>query len=224
MPVKRMLMMLALAGWIGTAQAQTPVPAGADIVTAGAFSTQGLAGWEAKTFKGETRYALVADPASGIQVLQAKVQGTASGRFRKIRIDLTKTPFLNWSWQVGGVFAGIDESSKAGDDYPARIYVVVERGVMGMGSLSLNYVWASQHAAGALWSSPYTGQVKLMAVRSGASGLGTWVSHKRNVRADLRAAFGEDITTIDAVALMSDGDNAGGAVTSLYGDIWFSAR
>ncbi|MDY6839762.1 MAG: DUF3047 domain-containing protein, partial [Thermodesulfobacteriota bacterium] len=36
--------------------------------------------------------------------------------------------------------------------------------------------------------------------------------------------FGEEIQTIDAVALMTDTDNGKGEMTAFYGDIYFSAR
>jgi Protein of unknown function (DUF3047) len=62
------------------------------------------------------------------------------------------------------------------------------------------------------------------AVDSGSRGLNAWVAHKRNVRADLREQFGEDIISIDAVALMTDTDNSGGRAQASYGDIWFSAE
>ena len=64
----------------------------------------------------------------------------------------------------------------------------------------------------------------MIALDSGPQKAGVWTKHKRNVREDLRRAFGEDITEIDAVALMSDADNFGGNVDAAYGDIWFSAR
>ncbi|MGE3150714.1 MAG: DUF3047 domain-containing protein, partial [Pseudorhodoplanes sp.] len=57
-----------------------------------------------------------------------------------------------------------------------------------------------------------------------SDGLNTWVSHKRNVRSDIRELFGQDITSIDAVALMTDTDNSGQRATAYYGDIWFSAE
>jgi hypothetical protein len=54
--------------------------------------------------------------------------------------------------------------------------------------------------------------------------LNTWVTHKRNVWADLREQFGEHIVSVDAVALMTDTDNSGGHAQASYGDIWFSAE
>ena len=193
-------------------------------IAVGQFSKASLAGWERKAFKGETDYALVYDAAKKATVLQAVSSAAASGRFRKIAIDLTKTPFLNWSWKVSDPLVGNDENAKSGDDFSARLYVVAERGIMGMTSLSVNYVWASRHPAGSSWPSPFTGRVRLLAINSGSAGLNSWIAHKRNVRDDLRNQFGEDITSIDAVALMTDTDNSGGRARAYYGDIWFTAE
>jgi hypothetical protein len=203
-------------------------PLGADAadrqIVIGAFSQGSMSGWDQKSFKGETDYSLVYDPDKKATVLHAVSRAAASGRFRKLNVDLTKTPFLNWSWKVSEALAGIDETEKAGDDFSARVFVVVERGIMGFSTLSVNYVWASQHPAGSAWSSPFTSHVRLLAVDSGAKGLNAWVTHKRNVRADLQEQFGEDIVSVDAVALMTDTDNSGGRAQAYYGDIWFSAE
>ncbi|WP_291869828.1 DUF3047 domain-containing protein [Bradyrhizobium sp.] len=193
-------------------------------VPVGQFSKASLEGWERKAFKDETDYTLVYDSAKRSTVLQAVSGAAASGRFRKIAIDLTKTPFLNWSWKVSDPLVGNDENAKGGDDFSARLYVVAERGIMGVTSLSVNYVWASQHPTGSSWPSPFTKRVRLIAMNSGSTGLNGWISHKRNVRDDLRNQFGEDITAIDAVALMTDTDNSGGRARAYYGDIWFTAE
>lgn len=191
-------------------------------IPVGSFSRGSLSDWSSRSFKGETSYELVEDTSQRTVVLAAATNAAASGRYRTIRIDLTKTPFLNWSWKVTDIFEGIDEGQKAGDDFPARIYVVVERGLLGARSLALNYVWASQHGAGSEWPSPYTAQVRLIAVDSGQKGLGSWVQYKRNVRDDLRRVFGEEIGEIDAVAIMTDADDHKGRAQTFYGDIWFS--
>lgn len=174
-----------------------------------------------KAFKGETIYSLVYDAGKKSTVLEAQSNAAASGRYRRIVVDLAKTPFLNWSWKVSETIAGTDENAKSGDDFSARIYVVVKRGIMGSGSLSVNYVWASQHPVGSAWTSPFTSHVRLLAMDSGLSRLNSWVSHKRNV---LREQFGEDILSIDAVALMTDTDNSEQRAHAFYGDIWFSAE
>jgi hypothetical protein len=204
----------------GAARAQS---SNGDILV-GPFSQGSLSGWRSRSFKGETKYEFVKDSELGSTALAATTDGAASGLYRKIKIDLTKTPFLNWSWKVTNIFPKIDETVKSGDDFPARIYVVIERGLLGARSLALNYVWASQHRVGSEWPSPYTGQVLLIATDSGPQGLGSWVRHSRNLREDLRKSFGEDITEIDAVAIMTDADDHKGRARTYYGDIWFSSN
>jgi len=189
----------------------------------GNFSQSQLNGWEAKEFSGQTVYSFVKDRGRERYVLKAQALASASGLFNRTKIDLNKTPYLNWSWKVEKIFPKINESAQSGDDFPARIYVVVERGLMGFSSLSLNYVWASRNPVQNLWTSPYTDQVKLFAADSGSQKLGTWTRHKRNLREDLYKAFGEHIVEIHATALMTDTDNHGGNATAYYGNIWFSA-
>lgn len=185
------------------------------------FSPDDIARWEEKSFSGQTRYALTT--MDGERVLQAQVNGGASGKFRQIRIDLTQTPYLHWRWKVGQSWPGLNERSKGGDDYPARLYVVVERGPFGLASKTVNYVWSGNQAIGKQWPNAFTKQAVLIAVENGAANVGQWRSYKRDLRADLKAAFGEDIRQIDAIAIMSDGDNSQQKGNAWYGDIWLTA-
>ncbi len=188
----------------------------------GRFSAGDLQDWQSKSFKGETRY--VFDDKSGQRALFADSRGAASGLYREIRVDLNRTPWLNWSWRVDKVLNGVDERSKGGDDYPARVYVVVSGGAASWKTRSLVYVWSSNQPVGATWNNAFTSNARVMALRSGTRDAGRWVSEKRDIRADFRQLFGEDIATIDAVALMTDTDNSGQNATAWYGDIYFTAR
>ncbi|MGZ4960095.1 MAG: DUF3047 domain-containing protein, partial [Methylomonas sp.] len=83
----------------------------------GEFSQNRLDGWKSKSFKGETRYQL--QNLDGAVVLKADSQAAGSGLFKEQHIDLEKTPFLNWSWRIDSRLSGLNEQSKAGDDYAA---------------------------------------------------------------------------------------------------------
>ncbi|MCB1815010.1 MAG: DUF3047 domain-containing protein, partial [Candidatus Competibacteraceae bacterium] len=132
-------------------------------------------------------------------------------------------PYLNWSWKVANVLSGIDEHSKAGDDFAARVYLVVSGGALFWKTRSLVYVWSSNQPVNSAWENPFTGNARHIAVRSGAAEVGQWLSEKRNIREDFKRVFGEDIESIDAVAIMTDTDNSGQSATAWYGDIYFSA-
>ncbi|MDP1665271.1 MAG: DUF3047 domain-containing protein [Methylobacter sp.] len=187
----------------------------------GEFSRNRLDGWERKDFKGETRYRL--QTVDGVVVLQAESHASGSGLFKEQRIDLEQTPFLNWSWRIADRLSGLNEQSKPGDDYAARIYVVVKGGLAFWQTKAINYVWAGNTGKDTVWPNAFAGDHAMMiAVRGPEAALNVWHSEKRNVRADLQKLFGEDLNAIDAVALMTDTDNSGGRVSAYYGDIWFS--
>lgn len=186
------------------------------------FSAGDLAGWQAKSFLGETRYALVTD--DGRTVLRADSDGTASGLYREIAVDLQRTPVLNWSWKVDRVLDGNDERTRAGDDYPARIYVVFSGGLRFWRTRAINYVWSSHQPVGSEWPNAFTGNARMIAVDSGPGQTGQWVMHARDVHEDYRRLFRAEPGRVDAVAIMTDTDNSRQSATAWYGDIWFSAH
>jgi len=192
-----------------------------DILPVGEFSRSSLAGWNTKIFQNETFYRF--ENQSGINRLCAESDKSASGLTKRVAINLNQTPYLNWSWRVDTVFDRSDEKTKQGDDFPARVYVVIDGGFFRRNQ-ALVYVWAGRALLDSVWASPFAGDsVKQIAVRSGKILVGKWHQEKRNVRTDLEKAFGKRLSRIDAVALMTDTDNAGGHATACYGDIWFSA-
>ncbi|MFC1747315.1 DUF3047 domain-containing protein [Pseudomonadota bacterium] len=191
-----------------------------DSVLIGNFSQADLKNWEEKSFVGNTRYSLIED--NDKKVLKAETSASASGMFREIDIDLNKTPYFNWSWKVDNTYSSNNEHSKEGDDYPARLYVVVSGGLFFWRTRAINYVWSSNQPTETHWENAYTGRAQMVAVRSGNKKTNQWITEKRNVREDLLKLFGEDIDEINAVAIMSDSDNTSQSATAYYGDIFFS--
>ncbi len=197
-------------------------PAMAQSLLVGHFSAGDLSGWQSRSFQGETEYRIA--PDNGRTALRAVSEAAASGLYREIVVDLTETPYLHWSWKVDNILEGIDELTKAGDDFPARVYVVVSGGALFWRTRTLVYVWSSHQPVDSLWHNPFTGNARHIALRSGPEQLGQWLDERRDLRADWRRAFGEDIVRIDAVALMTDTDNSGLAASAWYGDIRFAGE
>lgn len=191
-----------------------------EVVPVGVFSRGNLFGWQPKTFQGHTDYRLVT--VNGVRALKATSDAAASGLIKQIRVDLTHTPFLTWRWRVDNVLPGLDEHSKSGDDYPARVYIILSGGFFFWNTRSLNYVWSSSQPIASAWTNAYTSNVMMIAVESGSKKLGQWVTEKRNIRADFLRYFGRDVTTIDAAALMTDTDNSGQRAIAYYGDLYFT--
>ncbi len=121
--------------------------------------------------------------------------------------------------------SGNNERTKDGDDYSARVYVVVSGGVFFWRTRAINYVWSSNQPVGTSWPNAFTDNALMLAVRSGKSNdVGRWVQERRNVREDLRQLLGKEITQIDAVAVMTDSDNTQQSTSATYGDIYFSSE
>lgn len=179
------------------------------------FKPGDILAWQRESFQGETAYELDGD------ALRAGCSDSASGLFLKRKIDLNLTPVIEWSWRVDAVFdRSVDENSKAGDDFPARLYVVRDGGVAVWRTRAINYVWASSQPPGSNWPNPFASQAHMVALRSGAPAApGQWVTERRNIREDFRAFHGRDVEMIDAVAIMSDCDNRATTAMAWYGAI-----
>jgi hypothetical protein len=217
-----------------------------DVLRVGAFSAQDPSqatpdNWERISFAKidtKTRYDLVR--ADSAVVVRARSDGGASGLATERRVDLTEYPILEWRWKVEGVVEDGNAREKEGDDYPARIYVtfdyddlgVVDRikltalralGYDEIPTRALNYVWANRVDRSTILENAYTDWVMMVAVRSGPDDTGRWVTERRNVLEDYRAAFGGDPPPVNGVALMTDTDDTNGEATAYYGDIVFRA-
>lgn len=198
------------------------LPLQAETVALSQFATEGLTGWAEKRFNGQTQYIIV--ERNGDSVLLAESKNSASALYKEIRIDLEKTPYLNWSWLVTKNFGDINERQKEGDDYPARVYVIISGGVFFWKTRTINYVWSSNQPEGTIWPNAYTDNARMIALESGSAFLGQWRTEKRNIRADLRQQFGEDLRYIDGIAVMTDTDNGHGQTLSYYRNLFFSSE
>ncbi len=214
MPIKLQTVLFAISIF--------PLSTLANDLYVGDFNKQGLNEWQEKSFHGQTEYQTIKD--SGRNVIKAETQAAASGLFREVDIDLNKTPFINWSWKIMAPYDALDETKKNGDDYPARIYVVISGGLFFWRTKAINYVWSSNKKIESSWDNAYTRKAQMLAVRSGGENTGQWLTEKRNVKTDFKQLFGQDITEINAIAIMSDSDDSKQSAIAYYGDIFFSAE
>ncbi len=192
-------------------------------VDVGLFSQNDISGWEIREFAGATDYSL--SLVDGKQVLLADSQQSASAFYKKIKVDLEKTPILNWSWRKEQSINPGNELDKKGDDFVARIYVVKSGGLFFWNTMALNYVWSYQHKREDTWNNPFAGnKAKMLAYRDASDPQGTWFKERRNVAKDFKRLLDKDIRQIDGVAIMTDSDNSGLSAKALYGDIYFSER
>ena len=183
------------------------------------FTPADIIEWERHSFTGETGYSLI--EVDGRQAVHAVcTEDSASGLFFREDIDLEETPVIEWTWRVDETFDDIDETVRAGDDYPARVYVVDERRIARWRTRALNYVWSSAREQGSDWPNAYASQARMIAVQSGPPGeAGTWKTERRNIREDFRRYHDRDPGSVNALAIMTDCDDTGQRAEAWYGEI-----
>jgi len=219
-PRRQHVIVAGLAGALLTTMAMA-APAAEHAI--GMFVPGALADWEHKSFKGKTQYRLVGHGAT--RALEATCDGTASAIARRISVDLSKTPILRWQWRVDHVYAGLDGTTKGGDDYAARVYVIHDGGLMAWRTRAINYVWANSQPRGHHWPNAFTDKAMMVAVQAGPPADAThWVSESRNVHEDFKRYNGLDLYNVDGVALMTDCDNSGQKGRAYYRDIRFTSE
>ncbi len=186
----------------------------------------------------DTVYTLVRD--EGQTVLKAESVQSMSIMAYTVRIDLKKTPLLRWRWKIAAPVKGADMTKKSGDDYAGRIYVLFDYPVeklsfatraklkigealygMKIPTAAINYLWDNRQPIGTWQDNTYTDRARMLVVESGSDKAGQWVTETRDVAADFRAAFGEEVPDVVVVALATDTDNTGEQATAWYGDIQF---
>lgn len=199
-----------------TALVFSPPNSSGEEIQVSRFGTDGLAGWEPKSFKGATEYRLVKD--DGRTVVQATSHAAASGLIRKLRFDPAKYRYLRWSWKIAHTVKGGDEKTRAGDDYAARVYVLFP-GQFFWQMKAINYIWASRLAQGKSVPNAFASNAKMVAVESGNGKAGQWLTEERDLLADYRTLFGTDPHEAEAIAIMTDTDNTGGSAEAWYGEI-----
>ncbi len=199
------------------------------------------AGWapaQISASKTPTAYGLVVD--QGTVVLHARAEAAASGLGHKVAFDLRSAPILEWRWKVSNLVDGADNSDPTKEDSPSRIvlqfdgtksrlplkdraYFVLGKQLSGQepAYATLMYVWANRAPVGTVIPNPRTTRVQMIVASSGASGVGSWQTIRRNVVEDFRRAFGEDPGTLTAVGVLTDTDNTGGSAEAWYGDLQF---
>ena len=185
------------------------------------FSQSDLENWQAETFSGTTQYRQT--HYQGRNALHASSNSSASGLIFKTSIDINRTPWLNWEWNIPQPLPPHTEQTRSGDDFVARIYVIYSDHWKFWKTRSLSYVWSSSAGINAHWANPYTRQAHMWVVRSGITDSGKWIHEKRNVKQDFEQAFGEKINKIQAIAIMTDTDNTKHSTQAYYGKIYFTA-
>ena len=156
--------------------------------------------------------------------LRAEAKGTASGLGKKVKIDLSKTPFINITWKIEKDLKGIDERSKKGHDYAARVFVVKKTGLTPLSNKAVNYVFSSNNSTNEFWRSPYTKSSIDYVLSTTKENLNEWVTVKANVKEHFKKLHDLNVEELTGLAIMTDTDQTDIKAISYYQNIYFSSE
>lgn len=185
--------------------------------------------WEPLYFpKIENHSSYAITPFDGTSSLMAQSNCSASAMVLKGWFNIYEHPRLRWRLYVSNIYRKGDSSTKDGDDYPIRLYVMFQfdpekasffdkvsyefaKSLKGKypPHSSLNYIWANKENAEEIIVSPYSDRAMMIPVARGAKQVGEWVEYSTNMVEDYEKAFGGAPPAMAAIAIMSDSDNTG---------------
>ena len=171
---------------------------------------------------GKTKYTLGKNENGNF--IRSESQNTASGLGKEIKINLSKTPFLNITWKIEKDLSGIIENSKKGHDYAARVFVIKKTGATPLSNRAMNYVFSSNNEIDTNHPSPYTKKSIDYVLSTTNENLDEWVTVKVNVKDHFMKFHNLDLDEINGVAIMADTDNSKLSSVAYYQNIYFSAE
>lgn len=148
---------------------------------------------------------------------------------------------LRWRWRVDQGNPQSNLREKSGDDMPLRVCLgfavplaqlpFMDRQILRIANASspeplptttLCWVWDDKLPVGTVLPSPFTRRVRYIVTHGRGQAPGQWVDEERDVAADFKRAYGEEIDglpAVDAVMIGGDSDNTqqqtSGAVAAL---------
>ena len=180
------------------------------------FSDEGMKLFKKKGLGKKTIYTNGEDDKGWF--LKAEADSGATGLGIEIDKDLLKEmPFLNITFKIEKDFENIDQTSKGGHDWAARIMVGYGK---KFGSKLLSLSHSSFLEEGFLQQSPWTKGSRDYVVSNDKSG--EWHTRKINVKELLEKTHGISFTNF--LAVFSDSNNSKQKIIAYYRDIYFSSE
>lgn len=162
-----------------------------------------------------TTYEWVEDDEMGT-VLEAVADGSSSALLYKRDLPFTPQARLEVTYKVVSASTNeSDERTKAGDDFPLRLYIVRRRMLLFRQVLVL--VHSLRNEVGSGWLNPYSNDLaefRMHAIAGKETGIGQWRHATIEVGRIWREVFGDGFGTIEGIALMVDSDNGGGKMVT----------
>ena len=180
------------------------------------FSDEGMKLLKKRGFGKKTNYSNGKDDKGWY--LKAEADGTATGLGMEIDKELLgEMPFLNITFKIEKDFDSIDQKTKDGHDWTARVMVGHGKKI---GAKLVSLAHSSFLEEGFQQQSPWTKGSRDYVISNDKSG--EWHTRKINVKELLEKTHGISFTNF--IAIFSDSNNSKQKIIAYYRDIYFSSE
>ncbi|NQT32637.1 MAG: DUF3047 domain-containing protein [Candidatus Omnitrophica bacterium] len=175
--------------------------------------------WEQKPLaKNFTEYSVA--EVDGKKCIKGVSDNSASVLFYKERLSYIKRPFITWYWKAIK-FPDMTKKEniqlKDEYDFAMQLYVVFYDKFF-LKTKAIQYIWTKETPVGTAVNSPYTPNVKLLALQSGLSD--GWKFEDRDIVKDYKDLFGVELKKdVVAIAVMTDADSTGTTAEACFADV-----
>ncbi len=173
------------------------------------------AGWQVKEKSGKADFTVVKD--GDISAVRFRSANTSFSLQREVNVDLKQFPVLTWKWKVTKLPAGGDFRKSKTDDQAAQLFVAFTK------FKSIVYIWDTSAPEGLTEDTTPVPlmHVKVVVVRSGPAGVGTWLTETRNVYEDYKKLFGDEPPPVSGMRLQINTQHTGTSAESYFADVAF---
>jgi Protein of unknown function (DUF3047) len=180
------------------------------------------AGWHHRTFFRTEPMQISFVSKEGRPSVRLATQHSGSMLYRFTDIPLDQYPILGWDWFVEQpIVSDVDETTKAGDDHPARLYLKF-RSATGE-NRAMEVIWGNRklHAGDwkyleSLWNPPFPHYV----ARGGNENAGRWHDEKVDLRELYRKQWGDPRgANLQEIALFCDTDATGAQSVAYFSSV-----
>lgn len=196
-------------------------------------------GWRILSFEGKQENQFTTQERN---IIAVQTNNSVSVLYKKVSVDVRKTPSLSWSWRVDHTVPASNLEEKGKDDrslalyvsFPfdeeragfwerfIRAFVVAFKGEDTPGRV-LSYVWGSTEKPGTVLESPYLKSAGALIVLRGEKDVGgTWYRETVDIRADYQRIFGAPANHPFQIAISADSDDSAASSLGYVKDIKFA--
>jgi Protein of unknown function (DUF3047) len=184
------------------------------------------------------------DGSRVLKLATDKSYGTALHELKPVVLAPGST--LKWRWRLEQALPLADLKLKSGDDAALKVCAMFDMPLDKLGfwernllrlarSLSgealpaatLCYVWDHSLPAGAELPNAYSARVRYVVLNSGDAQTGQWLTHERDLAADVQRAFGHEFDLpppLIAIVVGADSDNTQGQSLAYLGDLLLNVK